>query len=163
MNRDNGITLVALVVTIIVILIIAGISINSVIGDNGLITKAKEARKNWEDMQISEKEERKKLENELMNNKTNENLEDDKIEIRNYSNTTVLTNSKINMDWKTIVEVANIIATDENITSDTSQVKLKVKGKYRSFTKEDEKGQRHLEVFVLASDIAFLEKFIIFV
>ena len=58
MNRDNGITLVALVVTIIVILIIAGISINSVIGDNGLITKAKEARKNWEDMQISEKEER---------------------------------------------------------------------------------------------------------
>lgn len=35
---------------------------------------------------------------------------------------------------------------------------IKVKGKYRSFTKEDEKGQRHLEVFVLASDITFLEK-----
>lgn len=137
MNRDNGITLVALVVTIIVILIIAGISINSVIGDNGLITKAKEARKNWEDMQISEKEEREKLENELLNNKTNENLEDDKIEIRNYSNTTVLTNSKIDMDWKTIVGVANIIATDENITSDTSQVKLKVKGKYITLTVGD--------------------------
>ena len=35
---------------------------------------------------------------------------------------------------------------------------IKVKGKYRSFTKENEEGQKHLEVFVLASDITFLEK-----
>ena len=40
----NGITLIALVVTIVVLLIIAGISINMTLGNNGILTKAKEAR-----------------------------------------------------------------------------------------------------------------------
>lgn len=40
----NGITLIALVVTIVVLLILAGISINMTLGNNGIITKAKEAR-----------------------------------------------------------------------------------------------------------------------
>lgn len=40
---EKGITLVALVVTIVVLLILAGVSIGTVIGDNGIITKAKEA------------------------------------------------------------------------------------------------------------------------
>ena len=39
----KGITLVALVVTIVVLLILAGVSINSVLGENGIIIKAKEA------------------------------------------------------------------------------------------------------------------------
>ena len=42
-NYNNGITLVALVVTIVVLLILAGVSINLVIGQNGLISRAKEA------------------------------------------------------------------------------------------------------------------------
>ena len=41
----KGITLVALVVTIVVLLILAGVSINLVLGDNGIITKAKEAKR----------------------------------------------------------------------------------------------------------------------
>ena len=40
----RGITLVALVITIVVLLILVGISINLVLGDNGIITKAQEAR-----------------------------------------------------------------------------------------------------------------------
>ena len=46
MERKNqsGITLVALVVTIVVLLILAGVSINLVLGENGLISNAKEAR-----------------------------------------------------------------------------------------------------------------------
>lgn len=43
-KKENGITLVALVVTIVVLLILAGISISLVLGDNGLITKAHEAK-----------------------------------------------------------------------------------------------------------------------
>ena len=39
----KGITLVALVVTIVVLLILAGVSINLVLGNNGIIVKAKEA------------------------------------------------------------------------------------------------------------------------
>ena len=43
-KKQSGITLVALVVTIVVLLILAGVSINLVLGENGLITQAKEAK-----------------------------------------------------------------------------------------------------------------------
>ena len=48
MKNNKGITLVALVVTIIVLIILAGISINLVLGDNGIITIAKKAKENTE-------------------------------------------------------------------------------------------------------------------
>ena len=44
-KNQRGITLVALVVTIVVLLILAGVSINSVLGDNGIIAKAKETQR----------------------------------------------------------------------------------------------------------------------
>ena len=43
MRKNKGITLVALVVTIVVLLILAGVSINLVLGNNGIIAKAKDA------------------------------------------------------------------------------------------------------------------------
>lgn len=43
-RKEKGITLVALVVTIVVLLIITGVGIHLVIGDNGIIPKADEAR-----------------------------------------------------------------------------------------------------------------------
>ena len=43
-KETNGITLIALVVTIVVLLILAGVSINMVLGQNGIVTKAKDAR-----------------------------------------------------------------------------------------------------------------------
>ena len=43
-NKNQGITLIALVVTIVVLLILAGVSLNMVLGQNGIVTKAKEAR-----------------------------------------------------------------------------------------------------------------------
>lgn len=42
-KKENGITLVALVVTIVVLLILAGVSISLVLGQNGLVNRAKEA------------------------------------------------------------------------------------------------------------------------
>ncbi len=42
--KEEGITLVALVVTIIVLLILAGVTINMVLGENGIIQKAKSAK-----------------------------------------------------------------------------------------------------------------------
>lgn len=42
LKGQKGITLVALVVTIIVLIILAGVSISLVLSDNGVITKAKE-------------------------------------------------------------------------------------------------------------------------
>ena len=40
---NQGITLVALVVTIVVLLILSSVSLNLVLGDNGIIVKAKDA------------------------------------------------------------------------------------------------------------------------
>lgn len=44
-KSKKGITLVALVVTIVVLLILAGVSINLVLGDNGIVKKAQDAKK----------------------------------------------------------------------------------------------------------------------
>ena len=46
MKEQRGITLVALVITIIILIILAGISISTLVGENGIITKAKEAKQN---------------------------------------------------------------------------------------------------------------------
>lgn len=43
LKKKQGITLIALVVTITILLILAGVTINAVLGENGLITKAREA------------------------------------------------------------------------------------------------------------------------
>lgn len=49
-NRNKGITLISLVVTIVVLLILAGISISMLTGENGIINKSKEAQ------EVNEKE-----------------------------------------------------------------------------------------------------------
>ena len=43
MKNNKGITLVALVITIIVLLILAGVSISMVVGENGVLNRAKDA------------------------------------------------------------------------------------------------------------------------
>ena len=53
-KKQRGITLIALVVTIIVLIILAGVSINMLVGDNGIITKAQEAKKDTEQAQQDE-------------------------------------------------------------------------------------------------------------
>ena len=53
-NNMQGITLIALAVTIIVLIILAGVSINLVLGDNGIITKAKEAKTKTEQAILNE-------------------------------------------------------------------------------------------------------------
>ena len=52
--KEKGITLVALVVTIVVLLILAGVSINMVLGENGIVTKAKDARDQTKQAQANE-------------------------------------------------------------------------------------------------------------
>ena len=43
-SRNKGITLIALVITIIVLLILAGVTIATLTGENGIITKATQAK-----------------------------------------------------------------------------------------------------------------------
>ena len=53
-NENQGITLIALVVTIIVLLILAAISISALKGDNGIITEANEAKRKTEEANVKE-------------------------------------------------------------------------------------------------------------
>ena len=43
-KNQKGITLIALVITIVVLLILAGVSINALFSDNGIIERAKDAQ-----------------------------------------------------------------------------------------------------------------------
>ena len=54
LRRNKGITLVALVITIIVLLILAGIAIVALTGDNGLLVRAKQAKNNTLEAQNAE-------------------------------------------------------------------------------------------------------------
>ena len=48
LKSEKGITLVALVITIIVLLILAGVTIATLTGNNGILTKANEAKESTE-------------------------------------------------------------------------------------------------------------------
>lgn len=53
-KQERGITLIALVVTIIVLLILAGVTITAVLGNNGIIQKAKQATQIHQNAVITE-------------------------------------------------------------------------------------------------------------
>ena len=54
MRKEKGITLVSLVVTIIILIILAGVSINLTLGENGIITKSKQAKEKTEQAKLNE-------------------------------------------------------------------------------------------------------------
>ena len=70
----KGITLIALVITIVVLMILAGVSINTVLGDDGIIQKAKEAAETTRRASAEEEMNRLVLEYELA--KSDKNFED---------------------------------------------------------------------------------------
>ena len=62
---NKGITLIALVITIIVLLILAGVTIAALSGDNGILTRAKEAKEKTKQVQEDEKQKLSNMENLL--------------------------------------------------------------------------------------------------
>ena len=64
-EREKGITMVALAVTIIVLIILAGVSLNATIGENGIITQAQKAKENMELARVEEEEQLNSLYEEL--------------------------------------------------------------------------------------------------
>ena len=57
-RTNSGITLIALVITIIVLLILAGVSIATLTGENGILTRANDAKTSTE---LAEEDELRKL------------------------------------------------------------------------------------------------------
>ena len=101
MKRNDGITLIALTVTIIVLIILAGISIGALTGENGIIKQAKQAK---EETEISEEKEiidisviqaidediMGNIEKENLQNKLNTNAGNEKTEVIDSGETTVV-------------------------------------------------------------------------
>ncbi len=65
-KKNKGITLITLVVTIIVLIILATVSINMVVGENGLIKKAEQARDAYEESSKKEIEDLNTMLEEMM-------------------------------------------------------------------------------------------------
>ena len=66
-KKNNGITLISLVITIIVLLILAGITINLTIGQDGIIKRSEEAGRNYQNAADYERRELGKLTNVMEN------------------------------------------------------------------------------------------------
>ena len=67
-KKNKGITLIALVVTIVVLLILAGVTIATLTGDNGILTRAQEAKEKTEEAAKREEAELADLNSYIDNN-----------------------------------------------------------------------------------------------
>ena len=56
-KKEKGITLIALVVTIIVLLILAGVAISLTIGQGGIFERAEKAANTWRNASLNEERE----------------------------------------------------------------------------------------------------------
>ena len=65
MKRNKGITMISLVVTIIVLIILAGVSMNMIVGDNGIITQAQRAARETANVTIASEEQMNVLVEEM--------------------------------------------------------------------------------------------------
>ena len=100
--KENGITLIALVVTIVVLLILAGVSISALFGDSGIIDRAKEAQSETNKATERDKKEIKELSNWL----------DSKI--NKATKKPLITDSSLTSNDRTTSESTTVIAKDKN-------------------------------------------------
>lgn len=108
-KKQKGITLVALVITIIILLLLAGIAIATLGGENGLFTKVKQSKEKYSISEAKEKVELKIAELQIEQGKKGENLKkedlpkmnNDEIDVRDTSNfpvEVICNNYKFNID-----------------------------------------------------------------
>ena len=103
-NKSSGITLIALVVTIIVLLILAGISIQMLTGDNGILTRAADSKVKSERSQIIE-EARIDILAEMTDNKEDKITEQQLKKVLNvYFNEQEVTDLEIPEDVSTLTD-----------------------------------------------------------
>ena len=78
-QENKGITLIALVVTIVVLIILATVSINAVLGQNGIIGKAKQAKEMYSNSIAKDNEEMDRLLNEMAQYNEGSSSDDGKV------------------------------------------------------------------------------------
>ncbi len=124
-QEQAGITLIALVITIIVLLILAGVSIAMLTGNNGILTQAKNAKQSTVEAEQKEKEDLLELEMIATNSKVNiPNLKEGMIPVKwNATNKTweVADKSNTGNDWYDYStdrkKWANVVTVKENCSN----------------------------------------------
>ena len=135
----NGITLIALVITIIVLLILAGISISMLTGNNGILQKATDAKEKTEIEQVVEyakldvlaqiaenngknitKEQLKAILNKYFENINNLEIPDD------LSNSNIILNANQNYGGYNDIELSKIY--NGKLEKDVNQLEFSVNG-----------------------------------
>ena len=117
MKNERGITLIALVITIIVLLVLAGVSLSLMLGNNGVLKKAKNAKEINDEVTALEKTKIEvaasyKEDRTIDLDKLNENLK--KIENLKYNGKAINTDKSNNDEYNIIVKLPAVISIDEN-------------------------------------------------
>lgn len=134
-RNEMGITMVALVVTIVVLLILAGVSISLVLGNNGLITKAKEAKEMYESSSKKEKI-GMAVQACMINNSKEIKLDDLKESIKNQVPDAVIDGNS----FPVIVDLeSEKVSIDKsgNVKTCVKSVKLKIDNKEQEITEKN--------------------------
>lgn len=108
MKRNRGITLIALVVTIVVLLILAGASISMLTGENGIITQAQNAKLETRAGNVREEVDLWKTENALRKTNNEEQISKETM-LSNLKNKGILYEEEINRQEEIITIGKNII------------------------------------------------------
>ena len=124
-KEKKGITLIALVITIVVLLVLAGVSIAMLTGNNGILTQAQKSKQATEEAKQKEKEDLIKLEMLANNSNVNiPNLKEGMIPVKwNATNKTweVADKSNTGNDWYDYSteskKWANVVTVKENCSN----------------------------------------------
>ena len=154
-KRCKGITLIALVVTIVVLLILAGVSISMLTGNNGIITQAQNAKKETEEAEEKEKIQLAVLDAISKNNDlTEENLQKEIDDEFGSGETKVYENG--DEDFSVIFQNkdTNYRIEDGEVTKIDIAFKIKNKGDLQEFKEEVNGGNSFKDQYVyLLKDI----------
>ena len=114
-RKNQGITLIALVITVIVLLILAGVTIATLTGDNGILTRAQQAKNETEQ---AEKEEKEKLGD--MEDTINEYTAGIEVQQVTDENPGVLEGTGTDTDPYTIESIEDLVVFASNVTNGTT-------------------------------------------
>ena len=129
LNNSNGITLIALVITIIVLLILAGISINMLTGDNNILTKAGETKTTYEELAFKEQLQIEVLGNYSSTTELNATTLKENIE-KNIDNSNVTNNELPLIVKNTKTNTVYLIDTDGTVMLYDENAVARIKDKF---------------------------------
>ena len=131
LKSERGITLVALVVTIVVLLILAGVTLMYTMGDNSIFKKAQDAKNNTAEAVKNEQEYMNSIDNMVdknINGTGNGGGSTPTGPVVDNATTGEHTGTTIDYTWEQIDKIAQAIANSSSVTEDTTEVTVNIDG-----------------------------------